>query len=556
MQNGVKKLIIGCLLANLVFAGGTYEIDDLVADISTETCYPENNNEWSLYDHFGNVNGGNYQVIWVILFSASSHVSQIEAEFTENIFNQYRDNGLAVIAAGSEWEDDYSCDEWGTEFGLSYPIADDSNMNFRSLFTDGSVPHHILLDHQMRILYSAEGTIIPPTGNEFLNVLDNALDNLESLTIISHLRDWNMVGLPVNATDPSQTSVFPGSVEGTLFSFAETYVNENELVSGEGYWLYFPYSGHSALNGNDLNSLTITLNAGWNIVSGISEETDFSEISDPDQIVVPGSLYGFDGTYVNSLSLKPGKGYWINAFSEGNITITSGGTSGKVRSTFSYHTQEANVLNINNRKLYFGVSIPENESVYYQLPPKPPIGAFDIRFDTHSKIANGLGYIEVQNNEENLTISAEFNIPEDPQSNWIIITSAGMEYILTENIPFELKGQITGLTLKKVRKMPTQYSLSQNFPNPFNPATTLDFEIPEQGEVSLIVYDLLGKEIRNLILNKLTAGFHSVQWNGTDNYGNLISAGCYFYQLKVSSPFSGPQPEYQYIQTRKMVLLK
>ncbi|MDP6684888.1 MAG: FlgD immunoglobulin-like domain containing protein [Candidatus Marinimicrobia bacterium] len=552
----VKNIFTGILLANIVFAGGTYQTDDLVENISTETCYPNNNTEWTLYDHFGNVNGGDYQVIWVILFSASSHVSQIEAEFTENLFNQYRNNGLVVIGAGSEWENGYSCDEWGTEFGLSYPIADDSNMNFRSLFTDGSVPHHVLLDHQMRVIYSAEGTIIPPTGNQFLNALNNALEDLESLMIIPHIKDWNMVGLPLDVSDESQTTVYPGSVEGTLFSFDGTYVNESELVSGDGYWLNFPYSGHAALSGNELTNLTISLNAGWNIISGISEETDMADIFDPDEIVIPGSLYGFDGTYVNVLSLQPGKGYWINAFSAGNITFTSGGTSGKVKSSITDVTHEANVLNINHSKLYFGVSVPANESVYYQLPPKPPAGAFDIRFDTNLKIAKDFGHIEILNNEENLLISTEFKNLQDSHWDWVITTQGGREYILAENSLIELNGQVTGLTLKKIERIPDQYSLSQNYPNPFNPVTTLDFTIPEQGNVDLIVFDLLGNEIRKLIQNNLSAGFHSVQWDGMDNNGNLLSAGCYFYQLKVSSSNSGFKPEYQYVQTRKMVLLK
>ena len=553
----IRYLIIGSLLANAGFAGGTYQMDDLVENISTATCYPENNAVWSLYDHFGNVNGGDYQVVWVILFSATSHVSQIEAEFTENIFDQYRDNGLTVVAAGSQWENGLSCEGWGTQYGISYPIIDDSNLTLRSLFTDGSVPHHVLLDHQMRVIYSGEGTIIPPMGNDFLYALDNALEDIESLLVFHHLKDWNMVGLPVNVPNASQSSVFPGSVEGTLFSFGESYVNENELIPGDGYWLNFPYSGYAALSGTELNSLTVSLDAGWNIISGISEEIYISDIFDPDQIVVPGSLYGFDGTYVNALSLVPGKGYWINAFTGGNITITSGDASGKVRPTFVDHSQEANVLNINNRKLYFGVSVPENQFVYYQLPPPPPIGAFDIRFDTNSKIVMDFGQVEILNNEENLIISAEFKIVKEPHWDWVIVSPDGKEYILDENRPIKLNGQITDFTLKKIQKIPSQYILSQNYPNPFNPVTTLEYEIPEKGDVSFIVYDLLGKEIRNLTQNNLTVGYHSVQWDGADNDGNPLSAGCYFYQLKVSSiPITGSKPEQLFVQTRKMVLLK
>ena len=553
----IKCLMTGSLLVNLVFAGVAYQMGDLVENMSTETCYPENNAEWALYDHFGNVNGGGYKVVWIILFSAASHVSQIEAEFTENIFNQYRDNGLTVVAAGSQWGNGLSCEEWGTEFGISYPIIDDSDLILRSLFTDGPVPHHVLIDHQMRVIYSGVGTIIPPMGNDFLNALDNSLENLESLLVVPHLKDWNMVGLPVNVPDASQTSVFPGSVEGTLFSFGETYISENELIPSEGYWINFPYSGHAALDGAELNSLIISLNAGWNIISGISEETYFEDIFDPGQIVVPGSLYEFNGTYVNTISLVPGKGYWINAFTAGNITITSGGNSEKIRSTFTDHSQEANVLHINHSKLYFGVSISESELVYYQLPPTPPTGAFDVRFDTNSKIVKDIGHINIQNNKENLVISADIKIPQERQWVWVIESPEAGEFILSDNDPISLSGQITNVTLKKIQRFPSKYTLSQNYPNPFNPVTFLDFTLPEQGDVSLIIYDLLGKEIWNLSQNSVSTGYYSVQWNGVDNDGYPLSAGSYFYQLKVSgTSISGSKTERLFVQTRKMVLLK
>jgi len=548
--------MFGYLFVNVGFSGVEYETGDLIEDIAVETCFPENNAEWSFYEHFGDVNGGTYKVVWIILFNSSSHISQIEAELTENVFNYYRDNGLAVIAAGSNWEGDYSCDEWGTEFSLSYPIVDDSNMNFRSLFTDGSVPHHILLDHQMRVIYSAQGTIIPPTGDEFINVLDDAMEDLESLLVVPHLKDWNMVGLPVNVSDASPSNVFPGFMEGTLFSFEDTYVNSDELIPGEGYWINFPYAGHAAFNGNNLPSLTITLSEGWNLISGISVEIDFADIFDPGQIIVPGSLYEFGGTYVNALSIQSGKGYWINAFSDGNITLSSGSSSEKTKSSFHDYSEDANKLYINTKPLYFGVSVPETELIFYQLPPKPPLGAFDIRFDTGNKITGNSSNVKIQNDEEILTISAEINIPIESQNIWILEVPDGRKFNLSEGNTIFLDGDISSLSLRKTKMTPEHFSLHQNYPNPFNPLTTLNFEMPEQGNVTLLVYDLLGNEIRNLIKDNFASGFHSVQWNGTDDMGNPVSSGCYFIQLKITSINQGSNSIDQFVQTRKLVLLK
>ncbi len=89
---------------------------------------------------------------------------------------------------------------------------------------------------------------------------------------------------------------------------------------------------------------------------------------------------------------------------------------------------------------------------------------------------------------------------------------------------------------------PNDYILSQNYPNPFNPSTTIEFNIPQQGDVKLTVYDILGKEINTLINKNLNAGNYSVNFDGTG-----LSSGIYFYTLKV---------EGKQTITKKMVLTK
>lgn len=94
---------------------------------------------------------------------------------------------------------------------------------------------------------------------------------------------------------------------------------------------------------------------------------------------------------------------------------------------------------------------------------------------------------------------------------------------------------------------PKSFELHQNFPNPFNPTTNINFELPNSSDVSLVVYDILGNEIKNLISNKnQTSGSHTVQWDGKNNSGLNVSSGVYFYKL-ISGDFS---------KTMKMLLMK
>ena len=94
--------------------------------------------------------------------------------------------------------------------------------------------------------------------------------------------------------------------------------------------------------------------------------------------------------------------------------------------------------------------------------------------------------------------------------------------------------------------MPATFTLHQNFPNPFNPITSLRYDLPEQAQVTLTIYDLIGREVAQLINTTQDAGYRSVKWDATDMHGKPVSAGVYLYQIQAG----------EFVQTRKMVLLK
>lgn len=77
---------------------------------------------------------------------------------------------------------------------------------------------------------------------------------------------------------------------------------------------------------------------------------------------------------------------------------------------------------------------------------------------------------------------------------------------------------------------PTEYAIS-NYPNPFNPTTTLSYQLVEDARVTLTVYDMMGREIITLVQAEKTAGHHSVQWNGRDARNNPAASGIYVYQF-------------------------
>jgi hypothetical protein len=111
-----------------------------------------------------------------------------------------------------------------------------------------------------------------------------------------------------------------------------------------------------------------------------------------------------------------------------------------------------------------------------------------------------------------------------------------------QNIPVHAKGD-GSVALELI---PMQYTLYQNFPNPFNPVTEIQFDVPDVSAVDLVVYNLMGQQVRRLVNGEIQAGYHRVVWDGLNDRGEPVSTGVYIYSL--TSP--------SFHNTKKMVLLK
>ncbi len=142
---------------------------------------------------------------------------------------------------------------------------------------------------------------------------------------------------------------------------------------------------------------------------------------------------------------------------------------------------------------------------------------------------------------------------------WIVLLYAEEGVLLSENedIVLELPEQMQLLTATaadrdgqaievQIDVLPREFSLRQNFPNPFNPITTIAFEIPVENRLTIVIYDLLGQRVRVLADDIYQPGQYQVQWNGRNDSGRPLSSGLYFYVL---------QTPHQRI-VRKMMFLK
>jgi len=102
------------------------------------------------------------------------------------------------------------------------------------------------------------------------------------------------------------------------------------------------------------------------------------------------------------------------------------------------------------------------------------------------------------------------------------------------------------LSINDYQPIPNVYILGQNHPNPFNPVTTIRYDLPEDAMVNITIYDMIGRRIKTLIKNEQATGYRTVVWDGCNDAGLPVSPGLYLYTIKAGN----------YVQTKKMVLLK
>ena len=95
-------------------------------------------------------------------------------------------------------------------------------------------------------------------------------------------------------------------------------------------------------------------------------------------------------------------------------------------------------------------------------------------------------------------------------------------------------------------QIPTRYSLGEAYPNPFNPATTISYEIPNDEFVSIDIYNLMGRHIKSLVNMNQNPGYKTIEWNATNNSNQPVSAGMYIYTIQAG----------EFLATKKMLLLK
>ena len=145
----------------------------------------------------------------------------------------------------------------------------------------------------------------------------------EATITINVFEGWNMIGLPIISESTYYQDIFDNTIENSLYLFNSdgTYILFDSLEIGNGYWLRFDTTYEITLSGLPLNDLIINLDEGWNMISGISFSLSVNMINDPNNLIIPGTIFIFDNNYLPAEHIEPGYGYWLRSISNGQIQL-------------------------------------------------------------------------------------------------------------------------------------------------------------------------------------------------------------------------------------------
>lgn len=135
-------------------------------------------------------------------------------------------------------------------------------------------------------------------------------------------------------------------------------------------------------------------------------------------------------------------------------------------------------------------------------------------------------------------------IYRENDGQWIYEGGEGKEY--TVNAKIKSTGSLAVFYNPSHEFIPTRIELVQNYPNPFNPSTTIKFGLPDESRVKLVIYNVLGQKVKELLNDTRGAGYHTVMWNGRNETGQQVSSGLYIYRLETAKG----------VQSKKMLLIK
>ncbi len=397
--------------------------------------------------------------------------------------------------------------------------------------------------------------------------------------------DYKIVGLPGAST--SLVSNFLSGAQGTDWQlYADNGSDVNYLVvfngtpgftfnAGKAYWLIRKntWTVNTAVDAAPLDtsgSVNIQLHRGWNLITNPFQlDIPWTAVQSVNGQAAREPVWEYNGGFQQSTTVKTYTGYYFfNADSVAALKIPYGGTSGVLKHAESDTTDvwamrvELQSGDMLDRSAVLGVKTDALEGLdrHDFHKPRAPEGFPSVAFRRHDvdqdfslfatdfrggiqKLARWDLEVHTRRNAAaTLRLSDVDHVPAGWDVYLVDVAHArfmdvrkNAEYEFTASSDISqfvvLVGDHDAVAAELQTVVPKEFRLGQNFPNPFNPTTTLPVELPVTSDVSLVVYNVLGQEIRTLHAGMLESGRHWIVWDGRNESGRMVATGTYLARL-------------------------
>jgi surface protein len=360
--------------------------------------------------------------------------------------------------------------------------------------------------------------------------------------IVADNTEWRLVSSPLDAPVSN-----PGNI--TLFSFSNQYMLSDELEPMHGYWIKSGTFDSETIQvtGSGITDASVNLQEGWNLIGSPANQIQVGSISDPDGILSDAPVYGyFETGYAPVEELRPNHGYWIHANESGIIEFDLNADQDPVEASLMLNRQSERqeitmpaiefIAGGRSQKLWLGDHNVDGASEKkYLLPPISPDPVLDVRTES------GLSIIK-QPQQRLLVQSSRYPVQvtlsddnQNPDFVWRLVLQDNAEEQILNLFPGQpaLIGKpFENVQLQKIHTddLIAEHRLMPNYPNPFNPSTTIRYQLREQVQVKIEVFDAMGRRVQTLRNERQTSGEYSVRFNAAH-----LSTGIYFVRLAAGS---------------------
>ncbi|MGM0745523.1 MAG: BspA family leucine-rich repeat surface protein [Bacteroidota bacterium] len=338
-----------------------------------------------------------------------------------------------------------------------------------------------------------------------------------------------------------------------LYSYEEKYLRETGLTPLTGYWMKTRSFDTEEIfvNGLGLLSAEFNLEQGWNLIGSLSDSIHVDMILDPENILTETPIYIYESdSYVSTDYIVPNQGHWIFAEEAGTINTS-------IRNSFML-ASEPNDIEVQSYTLSHQIEVQNDSdarlmiengqssthlhiqyapveksllSAYY-LPPLSPDPVLDVRVENNtSLLQSDMEKVFVETSDFPLKLTIESDINEVAAYRMHAYSNNEKSYSV-DLIPGQVQRAVEEFdyfTLEQIAEdeIVRADQLISSYPNPFNPSTTIQFELAQTTQVKLEVFDVVGRRVSLLAAEQFQAGQHFVTFRA-DN----LSSGIYFVRFQ------------------------